>query len=231
MSHERAQEIVPLQPLPAESLETADLGRAERGQEVRHLPIEAVFEMFEVITLPEIPKPGRTARNRRLPRPDHPAFAGRDDLVGVERGRRSGTESADHPPLPARAQGLRHVLDEDDLAAARQGGQSRRIGRMPVKVRDHQGACSLRHGFFDRWNRDLPRCGIVIREAHPATGREQGIGRRLATHGTGHDLTILQAERANRDLESRRARGDRHRVTHAHQTLVSILEGPDLRPP
>ena len=143
---------------------------------------------------------------------DHPASAGGDDLVAVEREAADVAKRAAQAAAVARAERLRGVLDHRQVVRRRELADGVHVGRVPVEMDDH-----------DRPRRGRRACGGLfasIVNVSGSTSTNTGGGARVE-HGVGagrerqrgdqHLVARPEAERDDTPGAGRRCRSRRTR--------------------
>ena len=161
---------------------------------------------------------------------EHPALAGRDALGGVEREGGNVGDRADGPVADGRAERMRGVLDDGDVA-----GRSHLDDLVdPAWVaavidRDNRLGPRSEHP-LDLGGVDLHRHRVDVGEHRPRAHVLDHLCARAERQRCGHDLvTGTNAERDEREVQRRGARGKRDRPARADMRRERRLEFPALR--
>ena len=156
------------------------------------------------------------------------AFGGGDVLVGVEAEGDEIAERADRLALPARAERMRRVLDDAEIAGLGDGIELVAIDGQSREIHRDDGL-----GVFFRFNQrqiDVPGLGIHVDEYRPCANLENDVGGRHPRERRGDHLVARpHAGEPQRDLH-----GDGARAVGAHRAAAAVLgerrlEGARLR--
>ncbi len=163
---------------------------------------------------------------RRVGQRHHPALAGGELLVGVETEHRRVPAPADGPPVGVhRAECLAGVLDEPQVMALRKRLEGGHRGGVAEDVHRQQRARVL----GDRGSRGLrvevERDGIDVGEDRPRALIQRDVGGGHEREGArDHLVAAPHPHGAQREVQARRAAGDRARQRRAHARGERPLE-------
>ena len=222
-----------LAPQPQDLVEALELPDAERRAHIVESVIEAepdVLEPTAVVAASLITERPQCEPLLLRVRRDHPAFAGRDLLVRVEREHGARPVRADRRAFVRSAERFTGVLDEREPVLARDRAQLVELARIAEDVDRDDRLRPRGHCGLDRGRIHVQRLRVDVREHRHGTLVDEAVrARREGVRRRDHLVAGLEARGDAEQMQARGAGRDRRRVRRADGRCEELFEAVDRR--
>ena len=212
---------------------TVDLRQAKSRLQVGESEVEAELCVQEAALglKAEIAQTSRVFRQAVVVDQEHAAFAGSDQLVGVEAEAARGTKRASASAAILGAVRLRGILDDLQVVALGNLEQRIHVHRVAVDVHRHDRPRPGRDARFDLGDVHRPRQRVAVDHDWPGACQQDWHRARDDGERGQDDLVAgLQVEQADGDLQGHAAVRDRDAVRSTAIVRPTRFEGFDVRP-